>query len=165
MFKKTISAKVLVLLALGLFTTTLSAQNCDAHQKLIDLMDKSFEEHNVDLLDKVYHQDAVFHGTNGDTKGLTALKESQTKFFKEVPDAHGINDMIVCTDDHIIVRWTGTGTPVNAPKSIKITGITIYEVKDGKVTEAWEEMNELALLMQMGYQVTPPASMEKESDK
>ena len=74
-----------------------------------------------------------------------------------IPDASGTNRDVICTDDQVVVRWEGTGTPKGSTEKVSVTGITIMKVVKGKVVEEWEEMNSLSLMMQMGYELKPPA--------
>ncbi len=135
------------------------AQDCQ-HQALIDKMDKGMAEKDINLMDEIYHADAVRHTPDGDQEGLEKIKASAAEFYKNVPDAKGENVNIICTDDYIVSRWVGSGTPQGSEKKVEVTGITIMKVKDGKIVEEWEEMNTLGLMMQMGYELKPPAGAD-----
>ncbi len=112
---------------------------------------------DTDLLKEVYHSDAIRHTQEGALEGIDAIIESSKSFYTEVPDATGKNVDLICSGDKIVARWVGTGTPVQSNgKQVTVTGITIYEVKDGKIKTEWEEMNSIALMMQLGYALTPP---------
>lgn len=148
--------KTVLVLLLATVTLTLSAQ-CDGHQALIDKMDKAMAEKNPALLDDVYTADAVRHTQQGDEVGLEQIKASAAQFYENIPDASGTNRDVICTDDQVVVRWEGTGTPKGSTEKVSVTGITIMKVVKGKVVEEWEEMNSLSLMMQMGYELKPPA--------
>ncbi len=143
----------IVSLGFGLVTNA----QCPKHQALFDKMDESMAQKDVSMMDEVYHADAKRHHSQGTTVGLDKIKEEAKSFYADVPDAKGENVEVFCNGDKIVSRWVGTGTPKGSPKKVTVSGITIMHVKDGKIAEEWEEMNSLALMMQMGYQLTPPS--------
>ena len=64
---------------------------------------------------------------------------------------------VVAEDDRVVVRWTNSGTHVGefagAPASgrtFTIAGIDIYRVADGLLCEHWDQVDQLALLGQLG---------------
>ncbi len=148
-----------LLLLFLICSPSLFAQDC-AHQALLDKMDKAMTEKNADMVEEFYHADAVRHTQEGKIEGVDKIKAQTAEFYKNVPDAEGKNIDIICSGDYAVVRWEGKGTPVGAPGSVNVTGITIYKIVDGKVAEEWEEMNSLSLMMQMGYELKPPAEVK-----
>lgn len=149
----TLMTSVLALAALGLSLPAFS-QGCPTHQALLDKADEIFETQAVDRLGEVYHSDAVVHSPEGTTKGLDNIVENMKKFYAEVSDAKGVNHDVICSGDKMAVRWTGTG--MMGGQKVSVTGITIYQVRDGKIAESWEEVNTMAMMMQMGYELKPP---------
>lgn len=148
--------RVCLLFLAGLsITLSLSAQEC-AHQDLLDKIDQAMIKKDPALLAEAYHEDAVRYTPDGAEEGLTKIQDNAKAFYENIPDAKGTNLDVTCTENRIIVRWKGTGTPKGSPKSIEVTGITIYEVVDGKVAVEWEEMSTLSLMMQMGFELKPP---------
>ncbi|MCO6491842.1 MAG: nuclear transport factor 2 family protein [Phaeodactylibacter sp.] len=147
--------KVCLPLLLTVFAFPLLAQDCP-HQALLDKMDKAMMEKNAEMTAALYHADAVRHTQEGDIEGQEKIREQTAEFYRNVPDAEGKNHDIICSGDYAVVRWEGKGTPEGAPKTVSVTGITIYKIKDGKVIEEWEEMNTLSLMMQMGFELKPP---------
>jgi len=154
MFPKITSHPFVVTVLCLAISISVQAQDC-VHQPLLDKMDEIFETKAVDRLGEVYHTDAVVHNPEGTTTGLTAIIEANKQFLSEVPDAKGENIDVICSGDKMVVRWNGAGTM--AGKKIKVTGITIYQIRDGKVAEVWEEMDMMSIMSQLGYEVKPPA--------
>lgn len=150
------TCRSLSLLGLLLISTSILHAQCPEHKALLDKMDQAMAEKNPELLKDVYHADAVRHTQEGKEEGIDALMAGAKEFYQNVPDAKGENLDIICAGDKIVTRWKGTGTPQGAPKPIQVTGITIMQVKDGKVIEEWEELNAMSMMMQMGFTLTPP---------
>lgn len=59
-------------------------------------------------------------------------------------------------DDKVVVRWaavmTHTGDHLGMPatnKNVRITGITIARIADGKIVQGWDNWDQLALMQQV----------------
>ncbi len=66
-------------------------------------------------------------------------------------------DEQVSEGDTVVIRWTATGThkgnlPPLPPtgKTIKVTGITVARLSNGKFVESWNNWDALGLLQQLG---------------
>lgn len=145
---------ILICLSLISFSGALMAQ-CDQHQALIEKMGQALTDKNADLLAEVYHEDAKRHTPEGTEDGLAQIQANARKFYTDVPNAAATNHDLICTSDRIAIRWEGTGTVKENGKTVRITGITIYQIQDGKVIEEWEEMSTLSLMMQLGLELKP----------
>ena len=59
--------------------------------------------------------------------------------------------------DKVVVRWSATmthkgdhlGIPATG-KPVKITGMTMVRIRDGKITEGWDNWDQLAMMQQIG---------------
>lgn len=154
---KEMMLRILPFFLLGSFISlTVNAQDCEKFKALMGKMDQALAEKNPALLAEIYHTDAVRIINGVKIEGLKALQEDAANFYKNVPDAVGTNNDVICSGDYLVVRWTGTGTPYEAPKAVKVTGITIYKTVDGKVKEEWEEYNDLSMMKQLGFELKPP---------
>jgi steroid delta-isomerase-like uncharacterized protein len=90
-------------------------------------------------------------------KGLDDLATQLKELFIAMPDFHITTEIMVAEGDKVVVYVTMTGTntgPFNnfppSHKKIKINGIDIVRIKDGKATERWGVFEDLAMLTQMG---------------
>lgn len=59
-------------------------------------------------------------------------------------------------DDRVVVRWsalmTHTGDHLGIPatnKKVRITGITIVRIENGKIVEGWDNWDQLAMMQQV----------------
>lgn len=73
------------------------------------------------------------------------------------PDVRVVYEELICTGDTVVGRWSVTGTQRGAlpglpatGRSVALSGITIYRVVDGKVLEAWEQIDLLSMWKQLG---------------
>ena len=90
-------------------------------------------------------------------KGLEDLTAQINEMFTALPDLHLNIDFMVAEEDRVVSYLTLTGTNsgpfANMPatnKSVKINGIDIVLIKDGKATDRWGVFDDLSMITQMG---------------
>lgn len=72
------------------------------------------------------------------------------------PDIKITVDDTIGADDKVVARWsavmTHTGDHLGIPatnRQVRITGITIAQIKDGKIIRGWDNWDQLALMQQL----------------
>jgi steroid delta-isomerase-like uncharacterized protein len=72
------------------------------------------------------------------------------------PDIKITVDDTIGADDKVVARWsavmTHTGDHLGIPatnRPVRITGITIAQIKDGKIIRGWDNWDQLALMQQV----------------
>lgn len=93
----------------------------------------------------------------GQEPGREGYKQLVTQFRTVFPDLHFTIDDLIAEDDRVMVRWSGRGThkaelagiPATG-KAITITGIDIFQIANGQITERWGERDTLSLMQQLG---------------
>ncbi|HXY10339.1 MAG TPA: ester cyclase [Terriglobales bacterium] len=100
--------------------------------------------------------DFVAHGTERDfslADDIAAAREERTA----MPDMQIAVDRMVAEGDLVAVHWTAWGTNTQSGmglpatgKKIKVSGITIFRVMAGKISEEWSAWNMLSVLKQAG---------------
>src|SRR6266568_6179178 len=113
---------------------------------------------NVAVLDELlapnfegFKVEGADHGQNRE-----AFKHMITMVLNAFPDHHqAIHDWIA-ENDRVVTRWTVQGTHQGeyvgiAPtgKQVKITGIDIFRVVDGKIVELWAEVDMPGMMQQL----------------
>jgi steroid delta-isomerase-like uncharacterized protein len=98
-----------------------------------------------------------------DLVGIDAFKEKITNLRTRYPDFNCTVEELIVKDDRIVWRWIITGTntgPIGdlppTGKKIRIEGVGILRVVDGKIVERLPYYNEANMLRQLGYTITPP---------
>ena len=100
--------------------------------------------------------DFVGHGGERDftlAEDLAAAREERTAF----PDMQFAIKHMVADGDVVVVHWTvwgtntqpGMGLPATG-KPIKISGMTLFRFKEGKISEEWNAWSMLSVLKQVG---------------
>jgi steroid delta-isomerase-like uncharacterized protein len=106
--------------------------------------------------------DFVAHSGERDftlAEDLAMAREERTA----MPDMQFAVNHMVAEGDLVVVHWTvwgtntqpGMGLPATG-KSIKISGMTLFRFKAGKISEEWNAWNMLSVLKQAG--LYPPKS-------
>ncbi len=135
--------------------------------------DNVMNAHDTAACDKYCSADFVDHnpapGHSG--KGMADLKAQLGNLFAAFPDVHFAVDKISADNDLVWVMYTMTGTmkgnmgPMKASnKSMKIGGMDLIQIKDGKANERWGYADDMAMMTQLGFMPPPPAggAMQKK---
>ena len=139
-------------------------------------IDRDFEiwnEGNLALADDLLSPDYVQHsGELEEIVGIDAFKKDLTVLRTDFPDFNFTIEDLIVKSDKIVYRWiatgTNTGTTSDIPptgKKIRVSGVAIMHVVNGKYVEKWMYYNQATVLRQLGFTFTPPqppAPQEKE---
>ena len=114
-----------------------------------------FNERRFAAADELYAPEFLNHGLHRDF----SLQEDQAAAQGEVkafPDLKMTVDLIVAENDLVTVMWTFRGThtafgygfpPTGAP--VVLRGMTIWRVRNGKLTDEWTTFNSLSVYLQV----------------
>jgi steroid delta-isomerase-like uncharacterized protein len=114
---------------------------------------------DVSAADRVFASDCVIHinGSPEANLSLGGFKEMLRGLLGAFSDLRfTIEDQIVA-GDKVATRWTAEGTnsgpfgPVPATgRRVRISGLILDRVVDGKVVERWEQWDQMGMLQQLG---------------
>lgn len=118
----------------------------------------------LELVNEVFSPDIVLHivDVSEDVVGTDAIKEYVTSVRTSYPDFNVTFDEQIKSGDTFTYRWTITGTntgPGESPptgKKMKVSGVSIFKVAEGKIVEEWMYYNQAAIFTQLGFTITPP---------
>lgn len=113
---------------------------------------------NVALLDELLAPN--FEGFTGEDSGhgqnREEFKHMISMMLKAFPDHHQTIHDWIAEHDKVVTRWTAWGTQQGefagiAPtgKRVKISGMDIFRVVDGKIVEVWAEVDTLGVMQQL----------------
>jgi steroid delta-isomerase-like uncharacterized protein len=157
MLKKRAFALSLLLLAM---TIPCQAQPASEQEKNKTVAREFFEEvlgrGRLEKYSESHTTDFVAHGTERDytlAEDMGAAREERTA----MPDMQIAVSHMVAEGDLVAVRWTAWGTNTQpgmglpaTGKKIRVSGITIFRFKAGKISEEWSAWNMLSVLKQAG---------------
>jgi steroid delta-isomerase-like uncharacterized protein len=150
----------------GADPTTATAGALDPADASRRLIEQSFNEGNLELIEQLVAPEAVNHDSGlpaamRDLRGPEGLKRVVTMYREAFPDVRMTVDDVIAADDKVVLRWHSEGThrgdlaglaPTGARGSV--TGISIDRWQDGKIVEAWAEWDNMGLARQVG--AAPP---------
>ena len=115
---------------------------------------------DVSAADRAFAPDCVVHinGSPEPNLSLGGFKEMMSGLLGAFPDLRlTVEDQIVA-GDKVATRWVAEGTnsgpfgPVPATgRRIRIGGLILDRVIDGKVVERWEQWDQMAMMQQLGF--------------
>jgi len=114
---------------------------------------------DLSTADKAFAKDCVIHitGQAEPLKGTAAWKQYIGSFVAAFPDLKFVMEDQIVQGDKVAHRWRCTGThtgplgPVPPTgKKVKISGLIIDRLVNGKVKERWEQFDNTSLLRQLG---------------
>ena len=136
-----------------------------AHRFHMDL----FKRGDLAVADEILAADFVNHGA-GLPPELATGPEGAKRFAQAIRAGFGdevniSHEDVIVHGDRVVIRWTAWGTHkgdlLGVPatgKQLKITGIDIFRVKDGKLAELWQNWDQLQMLQQAGAVPEPQSA-------
>jgi steroid delta-isomerase-like uncharacterized protein len=130
------------------------------HNKAIvrQMVEQLQSGHNLDVVDELFAADFVDHsvppGLPPDREGV---KMQFAMFFNAFPDLRVVIHDQVAESDNVVTRKTFHGThqgdligipPTGQPVAFDV--IDMLRLRDGKITDHWNVVDQLALLRQIG---------------
>ena len=116
----------------------------------------------LDKYSQSHAADFVAHGSDHDytlDQDVAAAREER----KALPDIRMTVNQMIAENDLVAVHWTASGTNTRAGmglpatgKKIKVSGITIFRFKAGKISEEWSAWDMLSVLKQAGLFPSEP---------
>jgi predicted ester cyclase len=101
-----------------------------------------------------------------DVRGPAVVRASQARIREHFTDLRYHVDLLLAEGDRVAARYSvhalrkaeKDGDPKDAGKEVEILGMTIYRLASGRLVESWTINDQLGMLRQLGYSVTPPPS-------
>lgn len=120
--------------------------------------------HHVDALDTLLDENFTIHlaGMPTPVQGRKVFKQMAAGYFTAFPDLHEEADLLLADGDRVAahVTWTGThlgefgGIPATG-KKVRVTGMRIFRVANGRIAEEWSIDDMMGLMQQLGVMPTP----------
>lgn len=143
------------------------AEETLTHDQAKTLTDRYVEARNTGnlaLLDDYFTPDVITHDSGKEFSTLDELKAFYTRNHTAFPDLKFTFDRVLVSGEYMTVVFTMSGTntgpmeqmpPTGRP--VRLTGVALDRVANGKVAESWVYYNPLDILIPLGFTLTPPA--------
>jgi predicted ester cyclase len=118
-------------------------------------IEEVWNQKNVAIVDEIAAPDYVSHNPAMTTHGLEQYKQLVMMYFTAFPDIHLTIEDEIAEGDKVVTRVTAfMGIPPTGKQAV-VTGIVIDRFANGKTVEAWNNLDDLGLLQQLGVIPTP----------
>jgi steroid delta-isomerase-like uncharacterized protein len=130
-----------------------------------DLIRRYYEECNAikgnpanfdAMIAAFFAPDFVGHAPTGDAN-FEQQKQHRAALYTAFPDLNWIIEDMIAEGDKVVVRFNASGTQKGAfrgipptERQIIMTGVAIYRIAGGKLTEDWAFMDTLSIMRQLG---------------
>jgi predicted ester cyclase len=121
-------------------------------------IDEVLNQGQLELIPELWASDLVWHGGSlGTIQGVEAYTEMLSGSAASFEDLNLIVDDTVATGDKVVVRFTNGGRNIGpflgaepTGEVIRWEGIGIYEISEGRISEAWFSEDLLGFAAQVG---------------
>jgi steroid delta-isomerase-like uncharacterized protein len=125
------------------------------------MIEKVFNEGELDLLDSLVAPDAINHDLEmfgpSVSRGPEAVRQFIRMFRTAFPDLRVTVIDQLCADNRVATRWKMEGTQSHRLMGIEashrfmsINGIRIDRIERGKIAETWNQWDTMGMLRQLG---------------
>ena len=111
--------------------------------------------------------ETVFHDAGTTSLGIVGFESFYDRLQASLSDVHVDVEDILVEEDKVCVRWTSSAkhtgdglgiSPTNA--AVRITGMSLIRIADGKFVEAWQNWDQAGLMAQIQEHASLPASVK-----
>jgi hypothetical protein len=123
------------------------------------LHDEIFARGELGVADEIFARDARFFGPDwapGST-GPEVIKQDATNYRTAFRIDRLTRDLEIAEGDLVCHHWTFTGTHIGDLGPIKPTGrqvtasgIDIFRVQGGRITDLWQQWDQMGMMQQLG---------------
>ena len=138
--------------------------NNDANKTVVtEFIDGLFSRGDLSAVDTYLAKDFLNHdpslGAPADREGMRA---AGALFRTAFPDWHSDLHLLIAEGDLVAEHFTARGTHVGeimgigaTGREVRLRGINIFRVRNGRITERWGRLDDLGFLRQLGVLPTP----------
>lgn len=119
-------------------------------------MRRVWDDKDLKAIDELIHPKCVVHSLLGDFYGPESLKNIVQTWLLGFPDLVIKNTAVISEQDLVVIQWQAQGSHQGEFKGIKpigkpvsYTGITVYRINHGKITEYWAYLDMKNILDQI----------------
>jgi steroid delta-isomerase-like uncharacterized protein len=144
-------------------------------EKNVALVQRFYEEvftagkMNITAIDQYLADNFVGHDLPSGLNGREGYKKFVGMFAASFSDTTQIEaHEMISNGDKIVVRWSSTGSHTGefmgipaTRQRIRVKGIDIFRLAEGKIVDLWQEMDLLGILQQVS--ILPPSGTDSEA--
>jgi len=123
--------------------------------------DEVWNRGRAEAIDEMFDEEGVAHGLADDKgaglRGPAHFRVFHRQFREAFPDVEVYVEDTVCEGDRVAARCTVRGSHrgdtlgfAATERPVEFTGMTFARVRDGKIVEAWNNFDFMAMFQQLG---------------
>ena len=134
----------------------------EENKALIKQLMTEVDRGNLGIIDESYSDDYVDNTPSpirGLAKGKAGIIKAAEIFKASFPDTKHVIHQLIAEDDRVTLHMSAEGTHTGelfgvqpTGKKVTLTGISIYVIKDGKISERWA-YHGVGVLDQLGIEI------------
>jgi len=115
---------------------------------------------NVDAIDELMGEDTIARGITDENspRGPEGFKAFFHDFKSRFSNVNVTVEDVVSEDDIETARCNVTATQTATGQNVRFSGLCMAKIKDGKIAEAWNHFDFLAMYQQLGHSLVANAS-------
>ncbi|WP_419421413.1 ester cyclase (plasmid) [Legionella sp. D16C41] len=105
---------------------------------------KIWDKKDLSAVKLFFDAEALIHSPVKTTKGTEQMTDVIARWHKGFPNLKVYWDDFICENDKVVSRWHAEGQQEGefldkAPSKVHVnySGVTIYQLKEGKITQYW----------------------------
>ena len=122
-------------------------------------VEECIAKNNLSLMDELLAATYVWHEPSVGDLNLQGYKQFQPSVLAGFPDGHWTIEDMIAEGDKVAWRFTFYGTHLGefmgipaTRKEVRLSGMVISRIADGKIAEEWEIYDAMGMLRQLGQQ-------------
>jgi predicted ester cyclase len=112
-----------------------------------------WNNNNDSMIDELLDENVITHGLKVDAVGREPFRNFHSIFTQSFEDIHVDAEHVVAEDDYEVIRCVVDALHKASGKKVKFPGIVMVKVKDGKISEAWNNFDFLEMHEQLGQKL------------
>jgi steroid delta-isomerase-like uncharacterized protein len=142
---------------------TTQQTQAEANKAIIRRYRQAHNQNDMAALDEIVAADIITHSQLPNVPaGLEGGKMVHQGSLAAFPDGKTTTDDLIAEGDKVVERFTLAGThkgdfmgiPATG-KQVRVTGMSIFRIANGKIVEHWGENDAIGLMMQLGVLPAP----------
>jgi steroid delta-isomerase-like uncharacterized protein len=132
-------------------------ETSNANFQIVQRFYDAYNKKDESILNEVIADDYVDYGHQPPGRGVPGAKSDQQEIARAFGDARFDIDDLIGSDDRVVASWTlhathsGPFAGVSATgKQIAVRGVSLYRLRNGRITETRNLPDLLSMFMQLG---------------
>lgn len=121
------------------------------------IVDEAYNNRNPDALDEIVSPDFIGHLNGQTAKSAYLLKQRMFEAMHNFSVYKLTIEDILAEGDKVVVRWIFRGRHSTSGINVEFHGVAINRFHQGKLVEGWQTYDNLPILRQLGFTITPPS--------